>query len=262
MDSVLFVGGGSMGSALIKAIRQSHPATLVYLEEKDVAKRDSIVSEFGVKPADADTATKVDLIVLAVKPQDLVNVMENLNPKITSNQTVMSIAAGIKLEKLKNGLGNAGAVIRCMPNTPALIGRGYSTISVLPDTDEIHLERAKYLLQCAGNYQLIDESLQDSFTAVHGSGPAYVFLLAEHLIAAAINLGVEPDLAKEAVFETISGAAELMRSSNQDPFKLREMVTSPGGTTAAALAVFAEGDFAALVDRALAAAKARALELG
>jgi pyrroline-5-carboxylate reductase len=126
MDSVLFVGGGSMGSALIKAIRQSHPATLVYLEEKDVAKRDSIVSEFGVKPADADTATKVDLIVLAVKPQDLVNVMENLNPKITSNQTVMSIAAGIKLEKLKNGLGNAGAVIRCMPNTPALIGRGYS----------------------------------------------------------------------------------------------------------------------------------------
>jgi pyrroline-5-carboxylate reductase len=261
MKKIVVIGVGAMGSALIAAVKSANPELVISVLDKDQSKVASAISSLNVLAGDDAAIMAADLIVLAVKPQDLLLVLEELNPKLNSSQTVLSIAAGIKLAKLATALSSATAV-RCMPNTPALVGRGFSTISVLPNTDQIHLDRAISFLAPAGKTMVIAEELQDSFTAIHGSGPAYVFLLIEALVAAAEEQGISTADATAAVIETIAGAAELIAKTGESASLLRERVTSPGGTTQAALGVFAEGGFSQLVAKAVAAAKQRAAELG
>jgi pyrroline-5-carboxylate reductase len=261
MKNIVVVGVGAMGSALIAAVKSANPEFVISVIDKDQPKVATAISNLGVTTGDDAAIMTADLIVLAVKPQDLLAVLANLDPKLNSSQTVLSIAAGIKLAKLASALSSATPV-RCMPNTPALIGRGFSTISVLPNTDQIHLDRAISFLAPAGKTMVIPEQLQDSFTAIHGSGPAYVFLFIEALITAAEEQGIPATDARTAVIETISGAAELIAQTGESASLLRERVTSPGGTTEAALEVFAEGGFTQLVAKAVAAAKQRAVELG
>ena len=261
MKQVVFIGAGAMGSALIAAAKQADQDLKISVIDKDQSKVATAISELNVIAGDDAAIATAELIVLAVKPQNLMDVLVELDSKLSQDQTVLSIAAGINLTKLSQGLSKATAV-RCMPNTPALVGKGFTTISVLPDTAQVHLDRAISFLQPAGTTMVIPEALQDSFTAIHGSGPAYIFLLIEALVAAAQEQGISAADATAAVIQTVAGAAELIAKSAEPASVLRERVTSPGGTTQAALAVLTAGGFTQLVTAAVAAAKQRAAELG
>jgi pyrroline-5-carboxylate reductase len=246
MKQVVVIGAGAMGSALIAAAKQADQDLKISVIDKDQSKVATAISELNVIAGDDAAIATAELIVLAVKPQNLMDVLVELDSKLSQDQTVLSIAAGINLTKLSQGLSKATAV-RCMPNTPALVGKGFTTISVL---------------QPAGTTMVIPEALQDSFTAIHGSGPAYIFLLIEALVAAAQEQGISAADATAAVIQTVAGAAELIAKSAEPASVLRERVTSPGGTTQAALAVLTAGGFTQLVTAAVAAAKQRAAELG
>ena len=261
MKNVVVIGVGAMGTALIAAAKAANGQLNISVTDKDEAKAQSAINQLDVTKADDSDIAAAELIVIAVKPQDISAVLAELNPKLNKSQTVLSIAAGITLEKLTTLVPNAVSV-RCMPNTPALVGKGFSTVSVLPNSEPIHLSRATEFLAAAGTVLAIDEKLQDSFTAIHGSGPAYVFLLIEALVAAAMAQGISEADATAAVIETIAGAAALIAETNESAATLRQRVTSKGGTTEAALQVFADGGFTELVAQAVAAAKQRAAELG
>ncbi len=261
MRNVVVIGVGAMGTALIAAAKSADDQLQISVSDKDETKVIAATNSLDVAVADDSAMTSAELIVIAVKPQDITKVLTELNPKLTKSQTVLSIAAGVTLEKLNQLVPNATAV-RCMPNTPALVGKGLSTLSVAANTDAIHLARATEFLAAAGKVMVIPEELQDSFTAIHGSGPAYVFLLIEALVAAAVAQGISEKDATTAVIETIAGAAALIAETGESASELRQRVTSPGGTTEAALAVFATGGLTQLVAQAVAAAKQRAAELG
>lgn len=260
MKQVVVIGVGAMGTALIAAAKTKNPDLLISVLDKDVEKVTQATKDLGVLVADNAALVTAELILLAVKPQDVFKVLADLGGKLNPAQTLLSIAAGVSLAKL-SGATNATA-IRCMPNTPALVGQGFATISANPTADPIHLDRAIEFLSSAGETLVIPEALQDSFTAIHGSGPAYVFLLIEALVDAAQAQGISKTDATHAVIATIAGAAELISQTGESASKLREKVTSPGGTTAAALAVLNDGGFTQLVAAAVAAAKKRAGELG
>jgi pyrroline-5-carboxylate reductase len=261
MRNVVVIGVGAMGTALIAAAKTADAQLQISVTDKDETKVMAAIKSLNVELADDNTISSAELIVIAVKPQDISKVLAELNPKLTKSQTVLSIAAGVRLDKLIQLVPNA-TLVRCMPNTPALVGHGLSTLSVKENTDAIHLERATEFLTAAGKVMVIPEELQDSFTAIHGSGPAYVFLLIEALVAAAIAQGISETDATAAVIETVAGAAALIAKTGESASTLRERVTSPGGTTEAALNVFAAGGFSQLVAQAVAAAKQRAAELG
>lgn len=261
MRNVVVVGVGAMGTALIAAAKSKNPNLMVSVMDKDSTKVEAAVNELGVVAADNDAILNAELIVIAVKPQDINSVLAELNPLLNEKQTVLSIAAGVSLAKLSQLITSAVS-IRCMPNTPALIGRGFTTVSANSNTEGMHLARAIEFLSAAGKVMVIAEELQDSFTAIHGSGPAYVFLLIEALVNAAIEQGISESDATSAVIETVAGAAELILQTGESAQDLRNRVTSPGGTTAAALNVFNEGGLSELVSKAVAAAKQRAAELG
>ncbi|MFM1906138.1 MAG: hypothetical protein RIT32_934 [Actinomycetota bacterium] len=260
MQQVVVIGVGAMGTALIAAAKAKLPQLNISVQDKATEKVDHAISELGVGKADEAALAAADLIVLAVKPQDVSKVLAELKPALSNKQTLLSIAAGVTLTKL--AAQTEATVVRCMPNTPAMVGRGFSTLSVLADTDQIHLTRATQFLAAAGQVLVIPESLQDSFTAIHGSGPAYVFLLIEAMIAAAVAEGIAEAEATAAVIQTVLGAAELIAQTQESASTLRERVTSPGGTTAAALAVFEQAGFQQIVAAAVSAAKRRAAQLG
>lgn len=260
MKQVVVIGVGAMGTALIAAAKNKNSNLAVSVLDKDSEKVAQATKDLGVLVADDAAIAAAELILLAVKPQDVSKVLADLGAKLQKSQTLLSIAAGVSLDKLSSA--TSATVIRCMPNTPALVGRGFTTISANPDTDSIHLDRAIEFLSSAGETLVIPEKLQDSFTAIHGSGPAYVFLLIEALTAAAQAQGIPRDDATRAVIATVAGAAELISQTGEAASTLREKVTSPGGTTAAALAVFNDAGFTQLVAAAVAAAKQRAAELG
>lgn len=261
MKQIAVFGVGSMGTALIAAARKANPQLTVFAYDKDENKLLKAVADLNISLGAMADLSKCELIVLAVKPQDVSIVLTDIDKLLDSSQTVLSVAAGVSLSKLESYLTNA-VPVRCMPNTPALVGVGFSTISVLPNTAKIHIDRAQEFLSAAGKTLLIDEELQDSFTAIHGSGPAYVFLLIEAMINAAINEGISEQWATDAVIQTVLGAVQLAIQSGESAALLRERVTSPGGTTQAALNELNSGGFSELIATAVKAARQRASELG
>ena len=200
--------------------------------------------------------------MLAVKPQTLDAVMAELAGKLNPKSLVFSIIAGKKMETLVEGLKHQ-AVVRAMPNTPAQIGKGVTVWTATPDVTAAQRIKAEAIVTVMGRGIYVgDESYLDLATAVSGSGPAYVFLFMEALIAGAQDIGMPKEMAKTLVFQTLLGSAEFARASDKDLAELRRNVTSPGGTTAEALKVFEQGDFTDLVKKAVAAAYRRAQELG
>jgi pyrroline-5-carboxylate reductase len=203
-----------------------------------------------------------DIVVLAVKPQNLTEVMQGLNGKVIDNQLVLSIVAGAKIKTISQGL-NHSAIVRAMPNTPAQIGEGMSVWTATPEVTEEQKQSAKAILGAMGKEIFVaDEGYLDMATAVSGSGPAYFFLMVEALVEAAVEIGLPGDTAQELVVQTLLGSGRFLQASGETPAELRSKVTSPGGTTAAALEQFEKGDFSALVKRAVKAAYERAKELG
>jgi pyrroline-5-carboxylate reductase len=221
--------------------------------------RSATGAEVGLDPVAAGKGREV--IVIAVKPRDTGPLLDLLAGRVESDQVVLTIAAGVATSTFEKVLGEV-PVVRAMPNTPALVGEGVTGMAAGRFATEAHLARARQVLEAVGSVRLMDEGLLDAVTAVSGTGPAYVFLLAEALTEAAIREGLPRDIAESFVHQTIRGAGHLLTETAHGPFELRAQVTSPGGTTAAAVHVLEERGFRALVEDAVRAAAQRARELG
>lgn len=262
---ITFLGGGNMASALAGGmIRKGQAASEVVIVDLVAANRERLARELGVRAIEAidDAALACDVLVLAVKPQQLKAAVAPLAGRLGS-QLVVSIAAGLRIGDIARWLGGHTRIVRCMPNTPALIGAGVTGLFADPSVSAAERERAEAVLSAVGaTVWVADEAHIDSVTALSGSGPAYVFRFIEALEAAGVEMGFDAAAARRLALDTVLGAARLAAESPESPAVLRERVTSPGGTTAAALASFDQDGFVAIVARALRAAEARGRELG
>jgi len=263
---IAFLGGGNMARSLIGGLvaRGADPAR-IHVAEPVQALRDALAEDFGVRAcAEAPIAVEgATLWVLAVKPQVMRGLCELLASQARAHAPlVVSIAAGVTVERLREWLGGEAAVVRCMPNTPALLGAGVTGLHAGPGVDERQREDAEAVLSAAGATVWIDqEPLMDSVTAVSGSGPAYLFLLAEAMEAAARAEGLDRDQARTLVVHTLLGGARMLAETGETAEELRRRVTSPGGTTQAAVVSFQADGFEAMVARAIHAARVRGAEL-
>ncbi|MGE4073406.1 MAG: pyrroline-5-carboxylate reductase [Lysobacterales bacterium] len=263
---IAFIGGGNMARSLIGGlIRQGRSRDSIHVAEPNAALRDALARDFGVITHGDNLAAALacDIWVLAVKPQVMPQVLAQLAPAATDRAPlVVSIAAGVTHASMAIALGARARVVRTMPNTPAMIGAGITGLYAAADVGEDERLLVEQLLATAGaTVWISDESQMDAVTAVSGSGPAYFFLLIESLISAGVKQGLPPETAATLAKHTALGAARMTLESPEPPEILRQRVTSPGGTTAAALDTFAAGGFAELVDRAVAAATRRGREL-
>jgi pyrroline-5-carboxylate reductase len=260
-----FIGGGNMAQAIIAGLLTSgRSSSDILVSDPNPACR-SALSAMGVSCSEQSgpVITQANLIVLAVKPQIMDAVLAQLSPSLKTTHIIISIAAGITIGNIRQQLGNApNAIVRVMPNTPALIGQGMSALASDLPLDRTTKNAVQEIFNACGQTLWVgSENAMDAVTAVSGSGPAYFFLMIENLINTGVRLGLTPEVARELVVQTAKGAAGMVEVSNVGPDELRQRVTSPGGTTEAALGVFDDGDFADLVDRALVAARDRAGEL-
>ncbi len=264
--TVAFIGGGNMARSLIGGLiaRGADPAT-IRVVDPSAATRDALARDFGVQAFDSTDAavTGASLWVLATKPQVLRQVCEAVADTAQVQQPlVLSIAAGITSVQLGRWLGGDVAIVRTMPNTPALLGAGVTGLYANARVDAAGRARAQALLESAGATVWIDEEARmDAVTAVSGSGPAYVFLLAEAMEQAAIAEGLPAEAARTLVLQTVLGAARMLVESGEAPTELRQRVTSPGGTTQAAIETFEAGGLRALVAEAIHNAALRGGEL-
>jgi pyrroline-5-carboxylate reductase len=259
---IAFLGGGNMATALIGGlVAKGTDARSISVVEVNPAARERLAGRYPVRIESADAALQgADAIVLAVKPQDARTALASVS---VSEQLFISIAAGIPLAALSRWLGGHRKLVRCMPNTPALIGAGITALYALPEVTSEDRGKAQSILAAAGEIVWVDEErLLDPVTAVSGSGPAYVFWFIEQLAATAERLGLEKQTSMKLALHTVLGAAKLAASSNEPPAVLRKNVTSKGGTTEAALRVFDEEKLAERLARAVEAASRRATEMG
>jgi pyrroline-5-carboxylate reductase len=262
---ITFIGGGNMATALISGLVNPPRAHLEIrvCDPRDEA-RAHLERTFGVKThTDAGLAIDgADVIVLAVKPQSMPVVLDTLAGKVRPEQLVLSIAAGITIDSINGQLGERQAVIRSMPNTPALIGHGITGIVAGRTCSDPQRHQAEEILSAAGEIVwLDDEGLMDAVTAISGTGPAYYFLLTEALAAAAVSFGLPAETADRLASITCFGAGAMLASSPGEAAELRRRVTSPGGTTQAAMVIMEDGNFRELVRRAAEAARDRSREL-
>jgi len=260
-----FIGGGNMASALIGGliVRGARPSSICVVEPVPAARR-RVAAKFKVRASAAPDARVLaaETIVLAVKPQDMRTAVAPLAGKL-AGKLVISVAAGIRLKDLSRWLGGHAKLIRCMPNTPALIGAGIAGLYAPRGASAAERRRAERILGAVGKVVWVkDERLLDPVTAVSASGPAYVFWFIEQLAKSAEGLGITPEVAAKLALETVLGSAQLAARSKEPPGVLRERVTSKGGTTAAALAVFEQARLAEHFRRAIEAASRRGAELG
>ncbi len=256
------VGAGNMGGALLSGwLARGMPATNITAIDPNPPEA---AKTSGVKLANsANGLAPCDVLVLAIKPQLFKAVLPTLGPVVSRATVVVSVAAGQTVATIAAGLGHAGGIVRTMPNTPALVGRGVTGAFANPAVNPSQRSQVDALLHAVGKVAWVDdENLIDSVTAVSGSGPAYVFHLAEAMTQAGIAAGLPEDLAAMLARETVCGAGELLYRSPDSAARLRQNVTSPYGTTAAALEVLmGENGLTPLMERAVAAAKKRSQEL-
>jgi pyrroline-5-carboxylate reductase len=263
---IAIIGGGNMGEAMLAGIlaRKLSPPQDISVSDIDDNRRKHLGQKYGltVTSDNHQAATQGQVVVMAVKPQNLESVAAELKGLFESEQLVLSIIAGATIDTLSSGLRH-NRIVRAMPNMPGQIGEG---ISVWTATDEVtgqQREWAGSILSAIGKEIYVDnEDYLNMATAVSGSGPAYFFLFIEALIEAAVQIGLPRNIARDLVLQTMSGSAHLIEKSDREPGELRRMVTSPGGTTAAALEQFEKGNFSGLIAKALNAACERARELG
>lgn len=261
---VAFLGGGNMAAALINGLLASGwPAQRIRVAERIAERRDWLRNELGVTTND-DARTAIHdaaATVLAVKPQQMAAALHGL--RFAPGSLVLSIAAGIRLDSLRGWLGNDVALVRTMPNTPALAGAGATALYASPETPQALRKLAQRLVDSIGVSCWVEHEEQlDAVTALSGSGPAYFFLLTEAMAAAGVALGLPPATAAALARQTLIGAGRLVEQDEADIAALRERVTSKGGTTAAALQALENGDFHAIIHTAMAAAEKRSRELG
>jgi len=266
--SIAFIGGGNMASALAAGLAgKTCPAGNLHVVDPNAAAQDAW-RQRGASAAGVPDATlrRCNVWVYAVKPQQLREAVAATRAWLQPGTLVISVAAGIRADTLAGWLGEPGQpwqnLVRCMPNTPALVGAGVTGLAALPGVDEAGRALAERLLASVGQVVWVaDDAALDAVTALSGSGPAYVFLFLEALVAGGVAVGLTPEQAHQLALGTLAGATRLAGQADDPPAVLRERVTSKGGTTAAALQVFQQADLPAIVRQAIEAAARRSREL-
>ncbi len=262
--SVAVLGVGAMGEALVSGLLRAGwepPEVSLCVRRMEVGDRLAHQTGCAVSVDPSAVVDGKDVVVVAVKPRDVLDLVRTFAPEIAKDQLLISLAAGITTETYESELPNT-PVVRAMPNTPALVGEGVTGVAAGSHAGPGHLDIARTVLGAVGSVRVMDEALLDAVTAVSGTGPAYIFLLAEALTEAAIREGLPRDIAEAFVNQTVRGAGRLLTDVEKTPSELRAQVTSPGGTTAAAVHVLEERGFRAIVEDAVQAAARRAEELG
>jgi pyrroline-5-carboxylate reductase len=263
---VAFLGGGTMAEAMMRGLFDKHlvPPSHVLVTGPRRERRADLAKRFGVKAlaSNAEAAKGAHVVILSVKPQVLASVLRELRGTLEDDQLVISIVAGAPLAALRDGLDHT-AIVRAMPNTPAQIGMGVTAWTATDAVDRDQRDRAKAILGALGEELEVDEENQvDMATALSGTGPTYVFLLMEALVDAGVHLGFSRRVAEELVLRTVEGSAAFARQSGRHLAELRNMVTSPGGTSAAAIYELEKGTMRTVLSRAVYAAYRRTRELG
>jgi pyrroline-5-carboxylate reductase len=261
---VAILGAGSLGAILAKGLlRAGWQTSEISLVARRPERVEELERETGISAVMslAGGVADSDVVVIAVKPKDMAVVVESISQSLRPDQIVVSLAAGVELSTIGEALPDQ-PVIRAMPNTPAAVDMAMTAISAGPHATPEHIEVVRSIFDAVGATIELSEDLLDAVTAVSGTGPAYVFLLAESLIEAAIREGLPHHAAEKLVHQTIRGSGELLVTSDKSAFRLRGQVTSPGGTTAAAMHVLDDGGFRSLMEDAVQAAATRSRELG
>lgn len=258
-----FIGAGVMGTALIKCLLDSSiKPEQIFISEKNQARANEVANSLQIKVLSlAEISKKCEVLFLAVKPQDLENVLTEMSASLNDEALLISIAAGKKTKFIESLIKSNNPVVRVMPNTPAQIGKGVCVISAGANAKNKDLELTKQLLDNSGIVVEVNESDQDAVTALSGSGPAYFFAFVESMIAAGIKLGLTSQISTKLAIGTIVGSAAMLKDSGIDAATLRKNVTSPNGTTAAALEVFSNKKLDEIINEAMSAAKKRSQEL-
>lgn len=263
MTRLATVGAGLMGEAILSgllasgwaaadlAVCDTRPERLAELNERH-----------GIEAVTLAEAGSAEMVLIAVKPADVTGVLDELADHLGATTAILSIAAGVTLATLESALPAGTPVVRAMPNTPARVGEGVTAISPGTHATAEHLTAVTEVLTTIGRVVTVAEKYQDAVTAVSGSGPAYIFLVAEAMIEGGVHCGLSRDIATELAVQTLFGSATLLRESGEHPAILRENVTSPGGTTAAALRQLEDYGMRAAFLAAIEAARNRAVELG
>ncbi|MCE5194331.1 MAG: pyrroline-5-carboxylate reductase [Nitrospiraceae bacterium] len=256
-----FIGGGNMAEALIKGMTSKGRKDII-ASEPNKDRRDYLKHTYKINTSGKNTeaASTSDIVILAVKPQIMSSVLDEIKDAINDNKTVASIAAGISISYLSERL-NTKKIIRVMPNTPSLVQEGMSVLSLSAEISDKDIEAVREIFMSVGNVMVLDEKYLNIVTALSGSGPAFFALFVEAMIENSIKLGLGREIALELAVQTLSGTAKLLKTG-MSPIKLMGMVTSPGGTTEAGLKEFKGKGLINIVKAAMDAAVKRAEELG
>ncbi|UMG93871.1 pyrroline-5-carboxylate reductase [Nocardioides sp. TF02-7] len=264
MKQTAVIGAGVMGETLLSGlVRAGRRVDQLLVGEKREARAAELEERYGVAVvSNVDAAAKADTVALVVKPQDMAELLDEISGVLRPGQLVVSLAAGITTGFIESRVPDGVAVVRVMPNTPALVDEGMSAISAGSHCDEAHLAEAEDLMASVGKVVRVPEKQQDAVTAVSGSGPAYIFFVVESMIEAAVHLGLPRVTAHDLVLQTLVGSAQMLKETKEHPTVLREQVTSPGGTTAAAVRELEVHRVRAAFLAALEAARDRSRALG
>ncbi len=263
---ILFIGAGNMAEALVRGLLKAGACGEDSIRVADIEeKRLTHFNETYGVGGDADAATEArdaDILVLSVKPQVMPIVLRDIGPGIPGSALVVSIAAGITIRSIESALGEDARLVRVMPNSPALVGCGAAAFACGKHATEDDARATDAIFRSVGLIVRVDEADIDAVTALSGSGPAYVFYLVEGMLRAAAEMGLDPAAARSLTVATVEGAARMLKETGLEPEELRRRVTSPGGTTAAAIKTLDEAGTGQAITKAVLAARARARELG
>lgn len=263
--NLTFIGGGNMATSLIGGlVEKGYPADAITATDPVEASRSRLAATFGIRTSDdnASACKQAEVVILAVKPQVMKQVASDLSPALTHRPLIISIAAGITMDALADWLGGDLPIVRCMPNTPALVETGAAGLFANGQVSSQQKQLASEILDAVGiSCWLEGEADIDAVTALSGSGPAYYFLVMEIMEKVGTELGLTPDVARQLTLQTALGAAKMAMASDVDAAELRRRVTSPGGTTQRAIETLQQGDLEALFRKAMNGAAERAREM-
>ncbi|XVX20994.1 pyrroline-5-carboxylate reductase [Actinomycetota bacterium] len=261
MSTIAIFGAGAMGEAVIAGLTQAGGHDIVIVEPRE-ERAAELVERYGVTSSDVAGAAGADTVLLVVKPYDVAGLLGQLKEHLSPDALVISLAAGVTTEALEAPLSDGQPVARVMPNTPALIGQGMAAVSPGRHATAEHVARAREVLGACGEVVDVPEKQQDAVTALSGSGPAYLFYVADALIEGGVLEGLPRETARELAVQTLYGAAAMLKETGEHPAVLRERVSSPAGTTMAGLRELDLAGVRAALVSAVAAAAERSRELG
>jgi pyrroline-5-carboxylate reductase len=265
MNKLGFLGGGRMAEALINGVLSAkrYRPDHIHVADPDRGRLDHLKTRYGVQvgAANNEVVGLSDVVVLAVKPQVMVDALSGIRDVLTK-QLVVSVAAGITISRLRDVCGPAARIIRAMPNTPAMVGEGITALAIGPNVEEDAVDCASEIFRSVGRVVTIQEPLMDAVTGLSGSGPAYVFLMIEAMADGGVKVGLPRETASLLAAQTVLGAARMVLETGQHPARLKDQVASPGGTTMAGLYRLEQGGLRAVLIDAIETATKRSQELG